>query len=69
MVWGLRLYQWIAVGSAITGAVLTTLRWPGAPVLTLSVLGVLWALAFAAISAAAMGVDFPETNRPLARLT
>jgi prolipoprotein diacylglyceryltransferase/protein-S-isoprenylcysteine O-methyltransferase Ste14 len=69
MVWGLRLYQWIAVGSAITGAVLTTLRWPGAPVLTPSVLGVLWALAFAAISAAAMGVDFPETNRPLARLT
>jgi hypothetical protein len=69
MVWGLRLYQWIAVGSLIVGALLTTLRWPGAPALTPSVLGVLWALAFAAISAAAMGVDFPETNRPLARLT
>jgi len=30
--------------------------------------GMLWALAFAAVSGAALGVDFPETNRPLARL-
>ena len=69
IIWGLRLYQWIAVGSVIAGALLTTLHWPGAPALTLSAPGMLWALAFAALSGAAMGVDFPEANRPLARLT
>lgn len=69
IVWGLRLYQWIAVGSVILGALLTTLHWPGAPALAPSVPGVLWALAFGAISGAAMGVDLPEANRPLARLT
>ncbi len=67
--WGLRLYQWIGAGSVILGALLTTLRWPGAPALAPSGGGILWALAFALISGAAMGVDFPETNRPLARLT
>jgi prolipoprotein diacylglyceryltransferase len=69
IIWGLRLYQWIAVGSAIAGALLTTLRSPGAPTLIPSGQGVLWALAFALISGAAMGVDFPEADRPLARLT
>jgi protein-S-isoprenylcysteine O-methyltransferase Ste14 len=69
IVWGLRLYQWMAMGSVIAGAILTTLRWPAAPALTPSGPGMLWALAFAAIAGAAMGVDFPETNRPLARLT
>jgi prolipoprotein diacylglyceryltransferase len=66
---GLRLYQWMAVGSAIAGAILTTLRWPAAPMLAPSGGGALWALAFASISGAAMGVDFPEASRPLARLT
>ena len=69
IVWGLRLYQWIAGVSVIVGALLTTLSSPGAPALAPSARGVLWALVFASISAAAMGVDFPETNRPLARLT
>ena len=68
-VWGLRLYQWIAVGCVILGALLTTLRSPGAPTLVPSCGGVLWALAFGAISGVAMGVDFPESGRPLARLT
>jgi len=68
-IWGLRLYQWLAVGSMIAGAVLTTLPWPGAPILVLSSRGVLLALAFAAVSGAVMGVDFPESNRPLACLT
>jgi prolipoprotein diacylglyceryltransferase len=66
---GLRLYQWIALGSVIVGALLTTLRSPGAPALTPSGRGVLLALVFSVISAAAMGVDFPDANRPLARLT
>jgi protein-S-isoprenylcysteine O-methyltransferase Ste14 len=69
IVWGLRLYQWIAVVSAISGALLTTLPWPAAPALALSGRGVLWALAFASISIAAMGADFPEIKRPLACLT
>ena len=69
IIWGLRLYQWIAVGSAIAGALLTTLRSTAAPALTPSSQGVFWALAFAFISGIAMGVDFPEADRPLARLT
>jgi len=69
IVGGLRSYQWIAVGSVILGALLTTLRWPAAPTLAPSGRGVLWAFAFACIAGAAMGVDFPESNRPLARLT
>jgi protein-S-isoprenylcysteine O-methyltransferase Ste14 len=69
IVWGLRMYQWIALGSVIVGALITTLRWPGATTLTPSGPGMLWALAFAAIAGVAMGVDFPQTNRPLARLT
>jgi protein-S-isoprenylcysteine O-methyltransferase Ste14 len=67
--WGLRLYQWLAVGSVTAGALLTTLPSPGAPMLVLSGRGLLLALAFAAVSGAAMGIDFPETNRPLACLT
>lgn len=68
-IWGLRLYQWIAAGSAIAGALVTTLHSPVAPVAMPSIQGMLWALAFAAVSGAALGVDFPEINRPLARLT
>jgi len=66
--WGLRLYQWTAVASIIAGAFVTTLRWPGELALTPSVPGMLYALAFAALAGAAMGLDFPESNRPLARL-
>ena len=66
---GLRLYQWIAVGMVIFGAVLTTLNSPPPPTLSFSVHGLILAVAFAAIAAAALGVDFPESNRPLARLT
>jgi protein-S-isoprenylcysteine O-methyltransferase Ste14 len=68
-VWGLRLYQWIAVGSVVAGALLTTLRWPVAPLLAPSVSAALYAFAFSAVAGAAMGLDFPESNRPLARLT
>ncbi|HEY6249791.1 MAG TPA: prolipoprotein diacylglyceryl transferase family protein [Candidatus Angelobacter sp.] len=66
---GLRLYQWIAVGMVIFGAVLTSLHSPPPPTLNSSLHGLVLALAFAAVAAAAMGVDFPESNRPLARLT
>ena len=66
---GLRLYQWIAVGTVIVGALLTTVPSRSAQALTPSLAGLLWALAFALITGAAMGVDFPESKRPLARLT
>ena len=66
---GLRLYQWIAIAAAIIGAVLTCLRSPGAPAMAASLPGLASALLFAFIAAAAMGVDFPESHRPLARLT
>jgi len=66
---GLRLYQWIAVGTVIVGAGFTVLGSPSASPLKFSVDGLLWATAFACLAAAALGVDFPESNRPLARLT
>lgn len=67
--WGLHLYQWTAVVSVMAGAIVTTLRWPAAPVLALSLTGVSYALVFALLAGFAMGVDFPASDRPLARLT
>ena len=69
IVLGLRLYQWLATGTVVLGAVLSTLPAPAAPALTFSFEGLVWAAAFALLAAAAMGIDFPEVNRPLARLT
>jgi protein-S-isoprenylcysteine O-methyltransferase Ste14 len=69
VVWGLRLYQWIAAGSVCIGALLTSLRSTPAPALAFTNSGLLCAAAFALLSAAAMGMDFPESNRLFARLT
>ena len=66
---GLRLYQWLAVETIIVGAVLTTFSSPAPPTLRFSIEDFVLALAFAGLVAAAMGVDSPESNRPLARLT
>lgn len=67
---GLRLYQWIAIASILTGAILTTLDSPpSAGPLHLTGLGLALSLSFGALSGAAMGVDFPESNRILSRLT
>ena len=67
---GLRLYQWIAVGTIVAGAVITTVhgnpltdRWRlGMPLLLLAAMcgGITWFVA---------GIDFPESNRRFARLT
>jgi protein-S-isoprenylcysteine O-methyltransferase Ste14 len=66
---GLHLYQWIAVGSVVLGAALTTMSSPAPPALRFSLDGLALSAAFALVAAAALGVDFPESNRPLARLT
>jgi protein-S-isoprenylcysteine O-methyltransferase Ste14 len=66
---GLRLYQWIAVGMLVLGTVLTSLPASVAPPLVFTPAGIVWGLIFGLVSATAMGVDFPESNRPLARLT
>ena len=66
---GLRLYQWIAIGMVILGAVFTSVSTSASTALNFSSHGLLLAGLFGAIAAAAMGIDFPESNRPLARLT
>ncbi|HEY6252392.1 MAG TPA: diacylglyceryl transferase, partial [Candidatus Angelobacter sp.] len=69
VVFGLRLYQWLAFATVCVGATVTVLDSPTPPALhlTLSQLGL--AAVFACSAAAAMGVDFPESNAKFARLT
>jgi prolipoprotein diacylglyceryltransferase len=69
ILFGLRLYQWLAVGSVIVGATLTCIGSPPPPTLKFSPEGLGLAAAYACIVTVAMGVDWPESNRPLARLT
>jgi len=69
LVFGLRLYQWLAAAMVTLGAVLTCLSSPQPPRVQLSADGFLWAAAFGCVAAFAMGVDFPESNEPLTRLT
>jgi len=68
--WGLRFYQWIAVGTAIAGAAITcvpssrTIEWtqlsPGEWMLAAGCGVLTWFVS---------GVDFPESSRRFARLT
>jgi protein-S-isoprenylcysteine O-methyltransferase Ste14 len=69
VLYGLRLYQWIAIAMLVSGAVLTTLPSPLSTSLRAFTDGVVAALVFGVLSFAAMGVDFPESNRPLGSLT
>jgi prolipoprotein diacylglyceryltransferase/protein-S-isoprenylcysteine O-methyltransferase Ste14 len=66
---GLRLYQWMAIGTVIVGALLTCLPSLPAPTWNFSSTGLLLAVAFGAVAGVALGVDFPESERRLARLT
>jgi len=68
-VFGLRLYQWMAIGTVILGAALTTLNSPGAPALQFSWNSLVSAGIFACVAGAAMAVDFPSSDRALSRLT
>ena len=66
---GLRLYQWLALSTVIIGAVVTNLTAPPPPPLRLSLIAAILAVTFACFASAALGMDFPESDRPLGRLT
>jgi prolipoprotein diacylglyceryltransferase len=67
---GLRLYQWMAIGSVLGGALMTTAQtdspWPNSA-LNLEAIGGAALLGF--ITWFALGVDFPNSNRRFSRLT
>ncbi len=66
---GLKVYQWLAILSAVAGAVLTCIHSPGAMGHFEPGPAVLWwSVAVGAMYAFAMGVDFPESNRRFSRL-
>ncbi|MBI5495340.1 MAG: prolipoprotein diacylglyceryl transferase [Deltaproteobacteria bacterium] len=66
---GLRLYQWVAIGTVVGGALMTCVPGPAAPAFPnwdghgLVVAGLLGVLV-----SAALGVDFPESDRRFSRL-
>ena len=66
---GLRLYQWMAVASVVAGAIVTTVRDAArAPDVAWNWESLVVAACFAVLACAALGVDFPESNRRFARL-
>jgi hypothetical protein len=66
---GLAIYQWLALGFTIGGAVCTVLPAPPAPVANGSVFQPLvFAVPFGLLVWFAMGVDFPGSNRRFSRL-
>jgi phosphatidylglycerol:prolipoprotein diacylglycerol transferase len=69
IVWDLRLYQWLAALSVVSGAALTTMAWPPAQGFTLTRAGCAWAAIYALAAGVALSVDFPGNDRPFARLT
>jgi protein-S-isoprenylcysteine O-methyltransferase Ste14 len=67
---GLRLYQWIAIGTVLGGAAITALARSGpAPAARFSWPVLAIAAGFGAVSMLLLGVDAPESSRRLARLT
>jgi protein-S-isoprenylcysteine O-methyltransferase Ste14 len=69
-VYGLHLYQWIAIALAIAGAVITTVSSSPLPLATsLRLSSVLLGLGCAAVAWFVTGIDFPESSRRFARLT
>jgi len=66
---GLRMYQWMAIGTVIVGAVVTSLASRPAPHLIFSPRALSPSLLFALLSGVALGVDFPESESMFARLT
>ena len=69
-VWaGLRLYQWIAIGTVISGAAIVTVPSGPGPSAHLTWPGVALAVVFGLIAALALGFDAPKSNARFGRLT
>ncbi len=69
VVGGLRIYQWLAIASAIAGALLTAFPTPVAPAVHApSVRAWLFSALFGLVAYCAYGVDFPRLNTRFARL-
>ena len=66
---GMRIYQWAAIISIITGAVFTSLPSSVMTGFLLDTEIFLWAIAMGIFATVAYGVDFPSSNRRFARLT
>jgi len=66
--WGLRLYQWTALATVAAGAVLTCLDGSVAPAIHFRWAPLLPAILFGLVTALAMGLDFPRSDRRFARL-
>ena len=69
VLWGLRLYQWLAVASIVGGALVTTAATSPAEPPRASFANLLSGIAFGLVAAAAYGVDFPRSSARFARLT
>lgn len=66
---GLRLYQWMAIGSLVVGAILTSASSPPAPSFSgISVVIVAFAVAVSLFLVVAYGVDVPGSTRRFSRL-
>jgi hypothetical protein len=66
---GMRIYQWIAIISILTGIVCTIIPGTGVLVFQPNLLSLFLAIGMGIIIMVASGVDFPESNRRFARLT
>jgi prolipoprotein diacylglyceryltransferase len=66
---GLRFYQWIAIGTVIAGAAVTTIRTTPAPGGQVTGTGLAVAALFGVVAGLALGFDAPESNRRFGRLT
>jgi protein-S-isoprenylcysteine O-methyltransferase Ste14 len=66
---GLRIYQWVAIGSVVLGALITVSgSRAAAPAPAFSWIAVLPAAVFGLFVSCAMGMDFPESKRRFSRL-
>jgi prolipoprotein diacylglyceryltransferase/protein-S-isoprenylcysteine O-methyltransferase Ste14 len=66
---GLRLYQWMAIATVIIGAVFTCFRSSPGTTWNFTLTGLWLSVGFAIVAGVALGVDFPQSDRTLARLT
>jgi prolipoprotein diacylglyceryltransferase len=70
MLWGMRLYQWIAIVTVFLGAAITTLeRTPLTREPIMHVSSVVVALVCGIAAWIVSGVDFPDSSRRFARLS